>query len=209
MSKIKLSYFDMDGGRGETTRIALSMAGLDWQDDRIAFADFAGMRAATPLNAVPVLQINGGVYTQSNAMNRYFGKQAGLYPDDPWQAFLCDEVLEAMEDVAHYTVRTFGLEGDALKAARKKLVDETFTRYLKFLDRRLADAGGDYFAGGRLSVADLRVFMWLRSLRSGILDHVPADLADKLAPKLVDHMQRIAAEPSVVKYYASRQTRTA
>ncbi len=203
MNKIKLTYFDIDGGRAEPTRIAMSIGGIDFEDHRISFSEFGRMRASTPLNAVPTLEIDGTVYTQSNAMNRYFGKQAGLYPDDPWQAFRCDEVMEALEDVMHFTVRTFGLQGEELKAARQKLADETFTKCIKFLDVRLESAGGKYFADGRLTVADLKSFVWIRSLKSGVLDHIPSDLPDRVAPRLVQHMERIAAEPGVAAYYAA------
>lgn len=205
MRKIKLTYFDVDGGRGEPTRLAMYLAGIDFEDHRISFTEFGRMRESTPFNAVPVLEINGDVYTQSNAMNRYFGKQAGLYPDDPWQAFLCDEVMEAIEDAIHYLVRTFGLEGNALKAAREELVEGRLKKYLRTLNARLEDAGGEYFAGGQLTVADLKVFVWIRSLRSGMLDHVPTDLVDNVAPLLVQHFERIAADPGVTAYYAARQ----
>lgn len=208
MSKIKLTYFDIHGGRAEPIRIALSIGGIDFEDDRISFAEFGRMRASTPLDAVPILEIDGVAYTQSNAMSRYFGKQAGLYPEDPWQAFRCDEVMGAIEDVLHFTVRTFGLEGEELKAARQKLTDETFTKCLKLLDARLETAGGKYFADNRLTVGDLKVFVWVRSLKAGVLDHVPSDLADRVAPSLVEHMERIAAEPGVAAYYARLKANT-
>ena len=64
--------------------------------------------------------------------------------------------------------------------------------------------GGEYFADSRLTVADLKVFVWVRSLRSGILDYMPADLPDRLAPQLVEHGERIAAHPQVAAYYDSR-----
>ena len=163
------------------------------------------MRSSTPFSAVPTLDMNDGVYGQSNAMNRYFGKQAGLYPEDPWQAFLCDEVMDAVEDLLHFLVRTFGMEGDELKAAREKLADGAFTTYLKTLNRRLEAAGGKYFADGRLTVADLKVFVWIRSLRSGHLDHVSADLVDNVAPLLVQHLERVAADPRVAAYYERRR----
>jgi hypothetical protein len=51
-------------------------------------------------------------------------------------------------------------------------------------------------------VADLKVMVWVRSLRAGILDHVPADLPDKLAPKLVAHLDRVLEHPKVAEYYA-------
>lgn len=204
MSTIKLTYFDVDGGRAEPTRIALSIGGIGFEDQRISFSEFGQMRASTPFNAVPTLEINGGVYGQSNAMNRYFGKQTGLYPEDPWQAFLCDEAMDAIEDLLHFLVRTFGMEGDELKAARDKLVNGAFTTYLRTLNARLEAAGGEYFADGRLTVADLKVFVWIRSPKSGHLDYVPTDLVDRVAPLLVRHMERVAADPGVTAYYEGR-----
>ena len=34
------------------------------------------------------------------------------------------------------------------------------------------------------------------------LDHVPADLPDKLAPKLVAHLERVDGDPKLREYYA-------
>ncbi|MFZ0487444.1 MAG: glutathione S-transferase family protein [Arenicellales bacterium] len=204
MSKIKLTYFDIDGGRAEPTRIIMSIGGIEFEDHRISFEEFSLMRGSTPFNAVPVIEMNDGVYTQSNAMNRYFGKQAGLYPENSWQAFLCDEIMDAVDDAMHFVARTFGLEGAELEAARRKLVDGALTTYLKTLNNRLEAAGGKYFADARLTVADLKVFVMVRGLRSGVLDHVPTDLVDRIAPLLSEHVERIAAEPGVVAYYKKR-----
>ena len=62
--------------------------------------------------------------------------------------------------------------------------------------------GGEYFSDGRLTVADLKVMVWVRSLRSGILDYVPRDLPDKVAPLLVEHLARVEGHPKVREYYA-------
>lgn len=204
MSTIKLTYFDIDGGRGEPTRIAMHIGGIEFEDHRISFQEFGKMRSTFPGYAVPLLEIDGKVYTQSNAMNRYFGKQAGLYPDDPWQAYLCDEAMGVAEDFMHNLVATFGLEGDELQKARQELVDGKLTSYLTTMNSRLEDAGGEYFADGRLTVADLKIFVWVRSLKSGILDHIPTDLVDNVAPLLLDHMNRVAADPGVASYYKNR-----
>lgn len=204
MEHFKLTYFDFDGGRAEPTRITMTIGGIPFEDHRISFDEFRELRAATPFNAVPVLDTGHGVYAQSNAMNRYFGRQAGLYPEDLWQVFLCDEVMDAVEDADHHIGRTFGMKGDELKTARTRLVDDVLTRFLRTLAQRLEDAGGEYFAGGRLSVADLKVFVWVRWLRSGVLDHVPTDLVDRTAPSLVQHYDRVASNPGVAAYYAGR-----
>jgi len=205
MDKIKLTYFDIDGGRAEPARIALYIAGIEFEDCRISFAEFGEMRAGTPLNALPIVEINGVAYTQCNAMNRYFGKLAGFYPSDPWQAFLCDEVLEMIEDTSHAFSRTLGIQDDELKVAREKLTKGMYTRCLKTLDKRLEAGGGEYFADRRLTVADLKVYVWVKRLKSGGLDHVPSDLPDRVAPSLVRHLERVAAHPGVVAYYAGRK----
>lgn len=204
MSHYKLTYFDFDGGRGEPVRIAFHAAGIDFEDHRISFDEFAQMRSAMRFRCTPTLEIDGVEVTQSNAMLRYVGKMAGLYPEDDRQALYCDETMEAVEDLLHQIVLTFGLQGDELKQARKKLVDGWMTTFIKGLGELLARGGGKYFADGRLTVADLKVFMQVRSLRSGTLDHVPTDLVDKLAPGLAGHQERIGNDPVVAGYYAVR-----
>jgi glutathione S-transferase len=204
MEKIKFTYFDIDGGRGETTRIVMSIGGIEFEDHRLSFPEFREIREGTPLNAVPTVEINGVSYTQCNAMNRYFGKQAGLYPTDPWQAFLCDEVLEMIEDMSLAARRTFGLDGDELVEAREKLMSGPFKRGLQMLAKRLEAAGSEWFAENKFTVADIKVFIWIRHLKSGVLDHVPGDYPDQIAPSLVQHMERVAAQPGVAEYYKGR-----
>jgi glutathione S-transferase len=205
MSSFKLTYFDFDGGRAEPIRIAFHAAGIKFEDKRISFSEFGEMRESTPFKTLPVLEIDGTEVTQSNAMSRYVGRMAGLYPDVALQALYCDEVLGALEDLSHYIVQTFGLQDEELKLAREKLVDGWLSVYLRGLAGLLARGGGEYFADDRLTVADLKAFVQMRSLLSGNLDHVPKDLAQRLAPSLVEHQERIESDPRVVAYYASRQ----
>lgn len=203
MSTYKLSYFDFDGGRAEPIRIALHAAAVDFEDNRISFEAFGEMRSSLPFSSVPVLEINGVQVSQSNALSRYVGKMADMYPTDDLQQLYCDEALEALEDMTHYIVQTFGLQGDDLKTAREKLVASWLSTYLRGLDV-LLQRGGRYFAGNQLTVADLRSFVQITSLRAGNLEHIPADIADRLAPNLVDHCLRMKQEPCVAAYYASR-----
>jgi glutathione S-transferase len=204
MTRYKLTYFDIDGGRAEPIRIAFHAAGIDFEDNRISFAEFGEMRSTTRFNSVPVLEIDGAQVTQSNAMSRYVGKMAGLYPVDDLQALYCDEVLGALEDLSNRIVRTFGLPEDELKAAREELVDGWLTTFLRGLEQLLIRGGGEYFANNQLTVADLRAFVQSRSLGSGILEYVPKDIVQQVAPGLFQHQERISADPRVVAYYATR-----
>lgn len=205
MPNYKLTYFDISGGRGEPVRIAFHAAGIPFEDNRVSGAEFGAMRDSTRFKYLPQLEIDGTVVTQSNAMCRYVGRLAGLYPEDDLQALYCDEVLEVVEDDSHRIGRTFGLEGDAMKQAREKLVDGWTTPFLRGLSELLARGGGKYFADQRLTVADLKVLMEVRWISSGMLDYVPKDIVRNIAPDIADHAARIADEPVVKAWYASRK----
>jgi prostaglandin-H2 D-isomerase / glutathione transferase len=86
---LKLTYFDFHGGRGEPARLALSIGGLPFADDRVPFSDWERRKPDTPFGALPTLEREGQILAQSNAINRYVGKFTDLYPSDPWQAALC------------------------------------------------------------------------------------------------------------------------
>ena len=204
MTTFKLTYFDFDGGRAEPVRIAFHAAGIEFEDERLSFQEFGEMRHRTRFNGVPVLQIDGVAVTQTNAMCRYVGRMAGLYPEEDRQALHCDEVMSVVEDNSHQVLATFGLEGDELKVARENLVDGWLKIYLRGLDELLTRGGGQYFAANRLTMADLKTFVSTRTIRAGTLDHVPTNLVQQVAPALADHLERIEGEAIVEEYYASR-----
>jgi prostaglandin-H2 D-isomerase / glutathione transferase len=205
MAKLKLTYFDFDGGRGEPARLALTIGGVAFEDHRIAGKDWPAFRDKTPFLAMPTLEVDGKVVSQSNSINRYVGKLTSLYPKDDWQALLCDEIMDAAEDIGTRVAQTMDLPEDAKKKAREELVAGRITRYLQQFQERLAAAGGEYFADKRLTVADLKIFMWIRWLRSGVLDYIPKDLVDRVAPLLVQHFERVASHPKVAEYYKRRK----
>ena len=205
MTKLTLTYFDFDGGRGEPARLALHIGKIPFEDRRIGPKDWPQHRDRTPFQALPTLEVDGKVVAQSNSINRYVGKLAGLYPKDDWQALLCDEVMDAAEDIGTRIAGTMDLPADSKKLAREELAGGRIPRYLEQLQARLQAAGGEYFANRRLTVADLKIFMLVRWLRSGALDHIPKDLVDRTAPLLVKHFDRIAGRQEIAQYYERRK----
>jgi len=159
MAKYKLIYFDIPGGRGEPLRMAMHAAGIDYIDERWTFPEFNEKRGTLPFRAVPALEIDGQLVTQSNAIGRFLGKLAGLYPDDPVQALYCDEVCDAVEDLTHYIVQTFGLKGEDLRLAREQLVETRINIFIAGLNELLQRGGGEYFANNALTIADLKAFV--------------------------------------------------
>ncbi|WP_313951604.1 glutathione S-transferase family protein [Accumulibacter sp.] len=200
MNKLKLTYFDFSGGRAEPARLAMHIGEIPFEDYRFAPGDFAEVRKATPLNQVPTLHVNDVQITQSDAITRYVGKLAGLYPEDDFQALLCDEVMGVLEDINIKIGATFGLQGDGLKDAREALVADALPRYLRWLQTQLDSHGGEFFADNRLTIADLKALVILRWLSSGNLDHIPGDLLESVAPKLKDYVNRLAKLPAIAKF---------
>lgn len=202
MPKLKITYFDMHGGRAEPVRLALAIGGIDFEDHRFAYPEFATVRQATPFGQVPTLEVDGVQITQCDSMLRYAGKLAGLYPNDAYQALLCDEVMYVVEEAGVKMGPTYRMTGEEQKAARLALVNGSMPVYLAWLEKKLIANGGNYFADNRLTVADLKVFIDVRTLNSGRLDHVPTDLVEQVAPALNAHAKRITEHPAIVAYYA-------
>lgn len=204
MTDYRLTYFDLDGGRAEPIRIALHAAGIPFEDNRISIQEFIDTRERLPFHCVPVLEIDGQPVTQSTGIARYVGSMAGLYPTDELQALYCDEAMGAIEDMTQHLGRTIRLEGEEQRKAREALAEGWFPVYLRGLEKLLQRGGGEYFADGQLTMADLFVYVMTSWLQSGFLDHIPTDLVEKSAPALVEHHSRVSSDPRVIAYYNSR-----
>lgn len=205
MPKLVLTYFDFDGSRGEVARLAMNLGGVAFEDRRIPRADWPAYRDSAPFRALPMLEVDGKVIAQSNTINRYVGKLAGLYPKDDWEAARVDEIMDAVEDITTRIGATIAMEGDAKVKAREALVAGPIPRFLQQIEARLNSGGGEWFVEKRLTVADLKCYLWVRWLKSGALDHIPADIADKEAPLLVKHFERVQNHPKIAAYYAARK----
>ena len=188
---LKLSYFDFGGGRGEPARIALNYANIPFEDHRIPTSEWPQRKTDFIFQQLPELEIDGQVLTQSNAINRYVGKLAGLYPEDLVQAALCDAVMDNVDDAVQPVVNTFFMPEPEKRMVREDIIANLLPRFLTGLNQQLIDQGGDYFAEQRLTMADLKVYIWIKSLLKGHLDHIPTTLVGQHAPKLLEHAKRV------------------
>ena len=204
MPRLVLTYFDLDGSRGEPARLAMHIAGIAFEDRRIPWKDWPALRDSMPFKAMPVLEVDDQVITESNTINRYVGKLAGLYPKDDWQAALVDEVMDAIEDIQVEIEETIALAPKAKRKAREELSEDLLLRFLQQIDARLKRGGGEWFVENRLTIADLKCFVWIRSLKSGKAEYFPADIVDRNAPLLARHHERVDTHPKIAAYYAAR-----
>lgn len=149
--------------RAEPSRLALVIGKIPFEDDRIALADWPARRQTIPLQAVPMLEVDGKRLSQANAIVRYTGHLAGMYPsDDPWKAALVDEVMETVADVGLAcapAARFAGPAGPEKTAAGEKAVASAFPRYLGGLEARIDELGfgGPFVLGEQVSLADIAI----------------------------------------------------
>eukprot|EP00899_Mesostigma_viride_P023281 jgi/Mesvir1/4137/Mv13049-RA.1 len=204
MAPMKLSYFDLRG-RAEPIRLALSIAGIEFQDDRVSREHFPEMKPSLPFGSLPVLEIDGTMYAQSNALLRYVGRLTGLYPQDPLAALKVDQILDGFED-ASTAMRPSLMETDNQKKLemRQGLIgpEGGLTRYIGAISRLI---GGDgYAVGNSLTIADLVIYNDINWFKMGILDGIPSSWVDSYQP-LMKVWSTVARHPKVQAWEAAHK----
>lgn len=199
MTKPRLTYFDQAASRGEECRLALFLAGVDFEDNRIARSAWPALKPTTPFGSLPTFELPGKPpVSQSNAILGYIGRAYDLLPADAWEAMRLESLMCAAEDLRHAVTRTFGIEDPAeLARRRRELVDGPVKTWASSMEKQIV---GPFAAGEKISVADIKLFVVIGWFKKGVLDHVPSDV---LAPferieRLFDSVSR---HPEVVRWY--------
>jgi glutathione S-transferase len=98
--KPKLIYFDAPVSRGEECRLALHLAGVEFQDVRIKREDWPALKPSTPFGGLPVLEMPGHPpLAQSNAILGFIGRQYGLHPQHSFEAARHEAMMCHVEDL--------------------------------------------------------------------------------------------------------------
>jgi glutathione S-transferase len=197
-----LTYFDIPRGRGEDCRLALFLAGVEFEDERIPFARWPELKDRTPFGGLPTLRVEGkGTLAQSNAILVYLGTLHGMHPSDPWEAARHLAVMSAVEELRTQVIATFSIEDAAAKLrAREELAAGFVQRWAEQVSAQLDDVG-PFFAGKTLHVVDLKLFVLMRWFAEGGVDHVPTDVLGRHA-KLARLFAAVKEHPKVAAWYA-------
>ncbi len=201
MNKPRLTYFDFAGSRGEECRIALHLAGVDFDDDRIKSADWAALKASVPFGALPVLQMpDQPPLAQSNAILVFIGRQYRLHPLDAFEAARHEALMCAAEELRHTIAPILRIsDPDHKVAAREALAANELATWGRQVEQQLGE--GPFVGGQSIQVADIKLYMVVRWLTAGTLDHVPATVLDH-CPKLMHLYQAVAEHPGVKAWLA-------
>lgn len=201
MTKPKLTYFDAPVSRGEECRMALYVAGVDFEDDRVKNAEWPAVKAASPYGAVPVFTVAGHPpIAHSTAILTLIGREHGLHPKDNYEAARHEGMMSFVEEMRHHVGPTMRIKDEAeKKAAREAIATGYLPTWAAHAEKQITD--GPFLSGATLMVADIKLYMGVRWFRSGVVDHIPASVFDAF-PKLVRHHDAVAAEPRIAAWRA-------
>ena len=180
MTKAKLTYFDAPVSRGEECRLALHLAGIEFEDHRIGGDEWAALKPTTPYGSLPLLELPGHpVLAQSNAILTLIGRRHGLHPRDDFEAARHEAMMQHVEDLRMNISPTMRLADPEEKRKARVQLAETFIPTWATHAERHISPDGPFFGGAALQVVDLKLNLCVRWLRGGALDHIPATV---LAP---------------------------
>lgn len=200
MNKPKLIYFDAPVSRGEECRLALHLAGIDFEDVRVKGADWPAMKAETPYGGLPVLELpERPPLAHSNAILVMIGRLHGLHPSDDFEAARHEGMMQHVEDLRGVVGPTIRMSEPEKKAAREALVESYLPAWARSAEKNIA--GEPFFGGAKLQVVDLKLHMAVRWFIGGKVDYIPADIFAG-SPKLIRVHDAVRDHPGVKSWYA-------
>jgi glutathione S-transferase len=209
-------------GAAEQVRLALDLAGIPFEDDRITFPDWPALKPTTPYGQVPLLSIDGGNFkSQTGAQLRYVASidpTSTLYSKD--KIYEIEECIGLVQDMTGSWAPSMYLsmmpskygypedyaktpEGLAkIESMRKDWVAKQLPVYLSYLEAKLEKNGGKFLCGGdKPSLADCVAVPVIRSFTRGHVDFVDVDCVKKCSPKVVAYVERFCALAEVKGRY--------
>ena len=214
--RYELYYWPSIQGRGEYVRLALEEVGAEYADvarergtaSMMAMMD--GTSTDTPPFAPPFLKAGKLVIGQTANILLYLGTRHGLAPKSEagrlWvhqlQLTITDLVLE-IHDTHHPLGPSLYYE-DQRTPARKRTAEfwnERVPKYLGYFEGLIAQRGGAFVTGRRLTYVDLSLFQIVAGLRYAFPKRMKKFERD--IPGLVALHDRIAARPNIETYLAS------
>jgi glutathione S-transferase len=196
-TKLTLIYFPI-GGRAEAIRLTAAVGGISFTNKTMSFAEFTEAKAnpdnKMPFDQLPLLQMmetdgTSRTITQSDAILRYFGKLAGLYPTDEVLALEVDELVNILQDTitplamtVRGAVKTHIKDTDWTPEEKIQIRERWFAtdlpKFLGKIENTLKASTSGWLVGDGATIADIRLYVDLTWIAGGIFDGVPTSFLD-------------------------------
>lgn len=198
-SEIELVYFN-GKGRAEAARLVLIAAGKQFKDTRFSEKDWPKYKLQAPFGQAPFLVVDGVKYGQSLAIKNYLAREFGFYGQSNIESLLIDQLMNLLEDFTNVCVPVVEIEDEEkLKKEIARIKADVSPRYLGYLERLLKENGTGYFAGNRLTLADIAAF----DLVTGMLENY-VDVDKDKYPLLHKNVATVNSHDKIGPYVKSR-----
>jgi glutathione S-transferase len=193
-------YFDAPVSRGEECRLALHVAGVEFEDVRLKPDQWASLKPTTPYGSMPVLEIPGQPpLAHSNAILVLIGRKHGLHPADDFEAARHEGMMAYVEELRAHVGPTLRMSGEEKQKAREALAATYLPQWGATVEKNLGD--GPFFGGAQLCIVDLKLHMAVRWFIGGKVDFIPATIFDAY-PKLMRVYEAVRDDARVKSWYA-------
>ena len=191
------------------------LSGVRYIDQRLTTDQFASVKTRLPYGQLPTLKYDGEVICTSMAIARFLAGQFGLAGDSNLEAAQADEIVDCVNDVVNKGVKArFETNEETKIELMKELMSELIPATLGRLETRLKERGGQFFAGNKLTWADLHVFAFFDKMR---LDNAEVRIRNILTdiqwfycqllddfPKVKNLLERVEEMPNISRWLQSR-----
>lgn len=216
---VEFTYFDIKAMPGEKVRLALTLSGTSFKDNRVKFAEWSALKPKTKYGQLPIMAVDGEETYQSGAMLRWAGRlgNGSLYPvHDVEKVRKIEEMLGLSDDLqrawspclylgmGRHTTYGYPQEWPekavVVKKMREKFVADELPKYMGFMTAELAKTGA-FLCGDKPTIADCQLLPQVAYYTHGIADHVPKDCL-KDYPVVLAWIDRMMALPEVKQWYS-------
>jgi glutathione S-transferase len=209
--KVKFSYLPFP----ITARLVFFVGEVDFEDDVVSYDEVKARRQAKllPNGQVPTLTLpDGRVYGQCNAILRWAGRKANLYPEE--LQLECDGIVEAILDIklkmnVVYYKSAIGRHPDTSEPvlplsdeqnaqAGPYFNDVLLPKRFGLMESLLSSSGGPYFCGKTMTICDLEFYTFVQPILRGDLAYggIKPDCLNG-CPELLALEKHIADHPRV------------
>lgn len=182
-SEFTLIYFALNV-RGEPIRAMLNHAKVNYDDRHVTFDEWPDLKSTVPSGQLPCLVLPDGTHmSQSLALSRFLGKKYGYYPEDAMEAYECDMLCDAYNDLLSKVYKPYFVKDEA---KREQMYPDIFEKALpKFLNNiEPIVERNKWLVGDKMTVADF----WIGGLYTNMLANDKVGFArDKFAEVLAKY----------------------
>jgi len=199
-----MTYFEGIRGRMEVSVLVMAAAGKLKQlnQKRISFADWPALKPNTPWEGLPYLEINGKMYGQSIAVQKFLAMEYGggdLYPKGAEDQLLIDSIALAREDLL-IAEGNFAFAAD--EAAKKEMqgkLDKQYDQFLPKIEKILSSNTSGFAVGKKMTLADIIIFEGTQ----GLSQHQASTL--EKYPAISALRAKVAGTKGIKEYLADRK----